>query len=173
MTCDECSAQIPVKPGRVPKFCSGACRQRAYRRRRRDGGLPSELTSLHRWTARDGKRPVRVDGSPASSTKAWTWTAYAAVKDRPHGIMLGDGLACWDLDGVIDADGRLHADAVEVLKRVGSDALWVERSMSGRGLHVFVRGRGSSWVTDRVSYFSHSRFIAVTGDRYVYGGLRG
>lgn len=85
----------------------------------------------------------------------------------PHGIMLGDGLACWDLDGVLEA-GVLHPDAQAVLRQVGGGALWVERSMSGKGLHVFVHGEGKSHVSKRVSYYAHSRFIAVTGDRY-YG----
>lgn len=80
--------------------------------------------------------------------------------------MLGAGLACWDLDGVIDDDGALHPDAQRVLEHVGSDAVWVERSMSGRGLHVFVWGGGQSQVSERVSYYAHSRFIAVTGDRF-------
>lgn len=73
-------------------------------------------------------------------------------------MMLGDGLACWDLDGVLDG-GVLHPEARAILDQVGRDALWVERSMSGDGLHVFVRG-------ERVSYYSRERFIAVTGDRY-------
>ena len=167
MMCEECRVSIPVRPGRVPRFCSGACRQRAYRRRKRSG-VPGVLASLDRWTARDGKRPVMVGGSPASSTDPSTWTSHAAVKDRPHGIMLGDGLACWDLDGVIDADGRLHADAVEVLKRVGSDALWIERSMSGTGVHIFVDSSAPSFQGSRVSFYSHSRFIAVTGERFLY-----
>ncbi|MFF0546937.1 hypothetical protein ACFYTF_29285 [Nocardia thailandica] len=81
--------------------------------------------------------------------------------------MLGAGLACWDLDGVLDEDGRLHPDAAAVLRRVGTRALWVERSMSGRGLHVFVRGEeGPAVVGRRVSYYSQARFIAVTGERY-------
>lgn len=85
----------------------------------------------------------------------------------PHGVMLGGGLACWDLDGVLDEAGVLHPEAVAVLQRVGRDALWVERSMSGRGLHVFVRGpEDCGRVGERVSYYSHGRFIAVTGDRY-------
>ncbi len=80
--------------------------------------------------------------------------------------MLGDGLACWDLDGVLDG-GVLHPEAECVLAEVGEGALWVERSMSGRGLHVFVNGGGQSVVGSRVSYYSHSRFIAVAGDRLV------
>ncbi|MBW0275009.1 hypothetical protein ATM97_27800 [Nocardia sp. MH4] len=86
---------------------------------------------------------------------------------REHGVMLGEGLACWDLDGVIDDDGRLHPEAAAVLQRVGTRALWVERSMSGRGLHVFVRGEEEpARVGERVSYYSWGRFIAVTGERY-------
>ncbi|MFC8531924.1 hypothetical protein [Nocardia sp. NPDC057227] len=85
----------------------------------------------------------------------------------PHGVMLGDGLACWDLDGVIGEDGRLHPDAVAVLAEVGDAALWVEVSLSGRGLHVFVRGdEGPARVGERVSYYSRARFIAVTGLRF-------
>ncbi|MET7752320.1 MULTISPECIES: hypothetical protein [Actinomycetes] len=81
--------------------------------------------------------------------------------------MLGDGLACWDLDGVLDDEGRLHPEAAAVLDQVGKRALWVERSLSGRGLHVFVRGDAEpARVGERVSYYSWGRFIAVTGDRY-------
>lgn len=95
--------------------------------------MPESMTGAARWTARDGKRPVQRDGRPASSTDASTWTTHDRVSDRPHGVMLGDGLACWDLDDVIDDEGTLHPDAAEVLRRVGTRALWVERSMSGRG----------------------------------------
>ena len=106
---------------------------------------------------------MRVNGRPASSTDPSTWHSYSTVESVPHGVMLGDGLACWDLDHVLTEDG-LHADAVAVLAEV--DPLWVERSMSGTGLHVFVHGDGPSHQGERVSYYSHSRFIAVTGDRY-------
>ena len=109
---------------------------------------------------------MQLNGFGASSTDPSTWCDWSEVADRPHGIMLGHGLACWDLDDVIGPDGVLHPDAVRVLDRVGADAVWVERSMSGRGLHVFVRGGGESRVSGHVSYYAHSRFIAVTGDRF-------
>ncbi len=80
--------------------------------------------------------------------------------------MLGYGLACWDLDNVIDDDGVLHDDADQVLREVGDAAVWVERSMSGRGLHVFVWGDGDARVGEHISYYSRSRFIVVTGNRY-------
>ena len=80
--------------------------------------------------------------------------------------MLGDGLACWDFDDVIGDDGTLRADAAEVLCGI-ADPIWVERSMSGRGLHVFVHGGGPSSQTAHISYYSWGRFIVVTGDRYL------
>lgn len=79
--------------------------------------------------------------------------------------MLGDGLACYDLDHVIATDGTLHLAAAAVLREV-REPVWVERSMSGRGLHVFVYGAGDSYQGSHVSYYSRSRFIVVTGRRY-------
>lgn len=79
--------------------------------------------------------------------------------------MLGDGLACFDLDDVIGADGVLHPDAVDVLTEV-VDPIWVERSMSGRGLHVFVYSDAPSVQSDRISFYSWGRFIVVTGNQY-------
>lgn len=129
--------------------------------------LPAALTDAPRWTRRVGKRPVMLSGKPASSTDASTWTTYARVAGREHGVMLGGGLACWDLDDVIDDQDRLHPDAAAVLAQVGRRALWVERSMSGRGLHVFVTGEDApARVGKRVSYYSRERFIAVTGERW-------
>jgi primase-polymerase (primpol)-like protein len=81
--------------------------------------------------------------------------------------MLGDGLACWDLDHVIDDDDRLHPEAAEVLAEIGGTALWIERSMSGRGLHVFVTAPpGPARVGKHASFYSWGRFIAVTGERW-------
>jgi primase-polymerase (primpol)-like protein len=127
--------------------------------------LPAALIELRRWALADGKRPVKLNGRAASSTEPATWCDYMSVIGKPHGIMLGDGLACWDLDDVIAEDDTLHHDAIEVLAGI-ADPIWIERSMSGRGLHVFVKGEGPSSQSSHVSYYSWGRFIVVTGDRY-------
>lgn len=144
------------------------CGQRCRKRKQRlPVEVPAALTALPRWTRRAGKRPVQLSGKAASTTDPSTWTAHRHVAGRDHGVMLGGGLACWDLDGVIDEDGALHPDGAAVLREVGTRALWVERSMSGRGLHVFVRGEeGPARVGKRVGYYSRARFIAVTGERF-------
>lgn len=116
----------------------------------------------------EGKRPVRVDGRWASSTKPWTWATFAEVQRGAgdgFGVMLGGGLACWDLDDCFE-DGRLAAWAREALN--GVVPVFAERSMSGRGLHVFVEApEGPGRKGGGVEFYSRSRFIRVTGDRVV------
>lgn len=129
--------------------------------------LPGELTSRSRWTRCDGKRPVMADGRPASSTKPKTWTDYGNVLEGAgdgFGIMLGDGLGCYDLDDVDDADIR------DFLAGVPERVIYVERSVSGRGAHIFVEaaeGPGRRQVVDgmKVERYTVGRFIRMTGVR--------
>lgn len=164
-TCEWCGAklQIPAR-GRSPRFCSTRCRVASHRAHK----LPDEMTDAARWTRCDGKRPVRVDGRPASSTDSVTWSAYADVKASSagdgFGVMLGDGLGCYDLDGVTDEQARDFAATVP--ERV----LFVERSVSGKGVHVFFEGapeRGWRRVIDgmKVERYTTGRFIRMTGQR--------
>jgi len=80
--------------------------------------------------------------------------------------MLGDGLACYDLDYCIDDHGRLSDQARAVL--ANESPIWVERSVSGTGLHVFVPALGrASFKQPGVEFYSRGRFVRVTGDRFV------
>lgn len=85
--------------------------------------------------------------------------------------MLGGGLAVHDLDDCFTEDGRLAGWARDVLAGVESP-LFVERSQSGRGLHVFVEapeGRGSRPVMPgggRHEFYSWGRFVKVTFDEF-------
>ena len=178
MRCDECGEVVPVRSGRVPKFCSGACRQRAYRARKRaerDAAptLPARMTGVRRWVRAAGKRPFRVDGRWASSTKDWTWASFDEVQSGfgdGMGVMLGDGLACLDLDNCFDDGGSLLWWADEAAVGV-SDPLWVELSVSGNGLHVFFechegQGRVRKYGAGEAALYSRARFILVTGDHF-------
>lgn len=78
--------------------------------------------------------------------------------------MLGGGLGCYDLDHVTDAEVR------DFLATVPEPVLYVERSMSGDGVHVFIEApEGPGWrrVIDGISVerYTRQRFIRVTGDR--------
>lgn len=149
--------------GRIRRYCSNACRQRAYRARQ----VPAEMRG-RRWVRADGKRPIRCDGTPASSVNPATWSTLAAVRESTagdgFGVMLGGGLGCYDLDHV--TDGQVRA----FLASVGEPVVMIERSMSGEGAHVFIRADESpGWkrTVDGVSVerYTRARFIRTTLER--------
>lgn len=139
----------------------------AHRASRR---LPVELTEGRRWVRAVGKRPIRCDGGPASSTDPGTWSSHAEALASSAGdglgVMLGGGLGCYDLDHVSDAEARAF------LASVPERVLWVERSVSGAGVHVFVVAPEAPGWRRRVGgvsveRYTRARFIRVTGARLV------
>ena len=168
MTCEMCGSVIEGRSGRVPRFCSGACRQRAYRARAKRRARFMELAE-GRWVRARGKRPVMVSGAPASSTDSSTWSSHASVVESRAGdglgVMLGGGLGCYDLDGCFDGSGRLSSSVREFVGSIPEPVLFVERSMSGRGLHVFVEApEGPGYRRGGVERYVKSRFIRTTFD---------
>lgn len=164
MRCEVCGQVIEVRAGRVPSFCSGACRQKAYRQRRRQQKRFDELAE-GRWVRAAGKRPIKTDGSPASTTDPATWSSLWQVQDSTAGdgmgVMLGGGLGCYDLDDCF-TPGGLSENARQALTAIPEPVVRVERSVSGRGLHVFVEapeGRGSR--REGVERYTAARFIRV------------
>lgn len=151
--------------GRPARFCSGRCRVAAHRHPDPLPGVPVEMSSRPRWTRRDGKRPITVDGYSASSTKKATWASLPAVLSSEMGdgvgFMLGDGVGCIDLDHCLEG-GRLSELAEAVLEAVPDT--YVEVSPSGTGLHIFgllpeMGGR----KLPGVEVYSRARFMTVTG----------
>lgn len=152
-------------------YCSTRCRVAAHRARKR-AQLPHELVDAPRWVRADGKRPITTTGTPASSTDATTWSTYAAARRSQAGdglgVMLGDGLGCYDLDHVTDVQ------AAAFVRTVTERVLYVERSLSGDGVHVFVeaaeeRGWRRTLQLDgepiSVERYTRERFIRVTLER--------
>jgi len=82
------------------------------------------------------------------------------------GIMLGAGLGCIDLDDVSDARAR------EYIANIPERVIFIERSVSGRGVHVFIdapEGPGSRRILPdglHVERYTRARFIRVTGERF-------
>lgn len=162
-TCDACEAEFQQNSGRGRKarFCSTACRMRAYRSRK---SIPAKMRHARRWVAADGKRPVRPNDRPASSTDPATWSSLDEVADRPHGFMLGGGIGCYDLDDVTDE--QVSAFAASVAEPI----IYAERSMSGRGAHLFIEApesRGWKRTINGISVerYTRARFIRMTKER--------
>ena len=171
MICEWCETELPrvVKAGRSRRFCTARCRQAACRVRRAE--RPSAGLSEDRWTRCVGKRPATVTGRSASSTDPSTWSTFAEVQASSvgdgFGVMLGGGhLACHDLDHALDG-GVLKPWAREVLDSITEPVLFVEVSMSGEGLHVFVEategpGRKCPVGDGGHEFYSRGRFIRTT-----------
>ncbi|SFD14168.1 DNA primase [Streptomyces aidingensis] len=169
--------------GPVPVFCSGACRQAAYREWKAAEALPQELTARRRWVRRDeSKRPVRADnGRPASVTNPFDRTTFPKASRSRHGVGLGfvldagDGLVCVDLDHALGTDGRPLPWAREILDRC--PPTFVEVSPSGTGLHIWGRGRVRQGRRIRradgagIEVYGDGRYIAV-GRRFGRAPLR-
>ena len=162
LSCQQCSAYIEIKYGRRPKFCSGKCRQRAHRERRSQIERLKSL-SVGRWVRADDKRPIMVDGSSASSTNPATWASFAEVQSGAgdgFGVVLdGSGLGCYDFDNCFDG-GVLKPAVREFIAGIAYPIVYVERSVSGNGLHVFVEAeKQRGFRRDGVEFYTWGRFI--------------
>ncbi|WP_341741315.1 DNA primase [Trueperella pyogenes] len=171
-TCGTCGMSIEGRRANA-RYCSTSCRVIGNRKPK----LPQVMTESDRWVAwkpfrrRNGwsKMPIQVDGSPASSTDPTTWTSFKALSgwDR-RGWVLGDGIGCIDLDDCIH-DGRLDDWAREIVAEHEHEAVWIEFSPSGKGVHIFMpmeKGRGRVIRDGRnieVYPPESGRFICVTG----------
>ena len=153
--------------------------------------IPDELKARPRWMlwkyklqpgdTKPAKMPVSaVTGKAGSSTNPKTWTTFdaaaaalAGTKPGSHGIAFvfdGDGVAGFDFDHCLDADGRPKAS---VAAKVAALDSYTERSVSGDGLHTIVfapslpkRGLVSDpdGHPDSFECYSTERFWVMTGD---------
>ena len=147
--------------------------------------LPDEMKNKPNWVVvrtRENKETGRLDkflidvhtGKFAESNEPETWTDFdAACKyAKEHGGVAlayaldgADGIACIDLDHCIGEDGKRSALADEVLSKCGKT--YSEQSVSGRGIHVFGRTKGTdlrSFSKDGdMEYYQERHFITMTG----------
>ena len=133
------------------------------------------MTRRPRWVRHDAhKVPLTLFGGPASVVDPRTWTTFekaqASTVGAGLGIVLGDGLGCIDLDDCIEG-GVLAPWAAEVLDEWRDRAVFIERSMSGTGLHIFApmpeaRGRRIRDGERCIEVHSRERYMAVTGKRW-------
>lgn len=180
-SCASCGDRLLHRERRGPSatYCSGRCRVRAYRARKRARAtkvaIPPCMRNRARWIRHDEeKRPLTTHGWYASVRRPSTWTSYVRSRDSEVGVgmgyVLGEGIGCIDLDDVIDERGRLAEWAARYIDRFRERAILVERSRSGRGVHIFLRmeeARGRRIREDgrKIEIYSQGRYIAVTGDR--------
>ena len=164
LICEQCGGHFESvgARGRTPRFCSAACKQRSYRARRA-GVKRLQALSVGRWVRAVRKRPIMVDGSAASSTNPATWASFAEVQSGAgdgFGVVLdGSGLGCYDFDNCFDGD-VLKPAVRDFIAGITYPIVYVERSVSGNGLHVFVEaGKQRGFRRDGVEFYTWGRFI--------------
>jgi putative DNA primase/helicase len=143
--------------------------------------IPAELVALRQWVAwrpeRRGEKTTKIPIAPstghkASTTDAATWGTFGEAMERAAQLDGGgvgfvfteaDGFAGIDLDGCIDPiAGTIAEDALAIVREADS---YTERSPSGSGLHIILRGAlppGRSRA-GRVEMYDRGRFFTMTG----------
>ena len=133
------------------------------------------------WNAEKGKynkRPVNCNsdkGEYAESDNPETWTTFdnalKYLKEKggttvAYALDGKDNISCIDLDRCYDENGQPSALAKEVLSKCGKT--YVEKSVSGNGLHIFGKTSGMDIRTfskdGDLEFYQKEHFIAMTGD---------
>ena len=133
------------------------------------------------WNADKGKynkRPVNCNsdkGEYAESDNPETWTTFdnalKYLKEKggttvAYALDGKDNVSCIDLDCCYDENGQPNALAKEVLSKCGKT--YVEKSVSGNGLHIFGKTSGMDIRTfskdGDLEFYQKEHFIAMTGD---------
>lgn len=133
--------------------------------------IPMELRALPQWVcAGPDKVPLNPrTGQPASVTDPSTWATFeeAVRAGMKH---IGFVLTEWDPYTIIDLDNKptkpctpeQWARHQKILEAFNS---YTERSASGTGYHIIVKGRVPSGVhRDNVEVYSSARYMICTGD---------
>ena len=86
---------------------------------------------------------------------------YSAVR-----LLHCSGLGCYDFDNCFDGD-VLKPAVREFIAGITYPIVYVERSVSGNGLHVFVEAeKQRGYRRDGVEFYSWGRFIRMTLDSF-------
>lgn len=144
--------------------------------------IPRLMKELDQWVCvhADSKVPMRCfEPEVASSTDPKTWSPFAtavqAVADGHYdniGFVFNDNdLVGIDIDTGYDDDGFITTIAADILGKCQS---YTERSRSGRGFHILLKGKlpfkGRNNLNG-VEIYRSSRYFIMTGDVFLYPTL--
>ena len=172
LICSSCGREFDRTSKQRPRFCSNACKQKAYRDRQKLLNTPlGEFRQESRWVRARGKRPLQLSGRYASSTNPKTWATFDQVQSSSvgdgFGVMLGQGLGCYDIDHCFNG-GSLKGWVRDYIESIPEKVIYMEVSKSGEGLHLFFlatdHGRGSN--RGGVERYVQDRFIRTTFDTF-------
>lgn len=145
--------------------------------------IPKELKNRRQWVCYRTKKQEDktakfmispVTGDFAKSNDPDTWTDYDSafrymVSKRMEGLafVLTEGLVFVDIDHVADENGEIGEFALKLLEELPDT--YAERSVSGKGLHIFCYGSLPEDAMKRndslgLEMYDTRRFVCITGD---------
>ena len=137
--------------------------------------IPQELRMLKQWVCANENSKVPMQANcpyPASSTNPATWASFEdALWAVEHGyydylgfVFNDNGIVGIDIDDGYTPDGYVSQLASDIVSLCGS---YTEKSKSGRGFHIFVRGdvpfKGKNNLAG-VEVYKTARFFIMTGN---------
>ena len=137
--------------------------------------IPEDLKRLNQWVcANEGSKVPMQANRPyaASSTNPDTWASFEdALWAVEHGyydylgfVFNDNGIVGIDIDDGYTPDGYVSQLASDIVSLCGS---YTEKSKSGRGFHIFVRGdvpfKGKNNLAG-VEVYKTARFFIMTGN---------
>lgn len=141
--------------------------------------VPEELKKLNQWVCawEHSKVPMKAwENEAASSTSPETWsdfeTALESVNSKYYdycGFVFADnGYVGIDIDCGYDDEGFMSVLGADI---VGKCHSYTEKSRSGRGFHILLRGnlpfKGKNNLAG-VEIYKSSRYFIMTGDTLLY-----
>lgn len=141
--------------------------------------IPAELKALRQWVSVDmsinpdtghpSKRPMDANtGYPADVMNPATWATFekASSLNAPIGFVFSTS----DPYAIIDLDNKPHKPATPAQLTLHNQILtgiesYIERSISGSGYHVVIRGSVPHGINyGNVELYSSGRYMIFTGD---------
>lgn len=141
--------------------------------------IPEELKDLDQWVCAfdSSKIPMKAfENEAASSTNPDTWSDFRTAVESVEGgyydycgfVFADNGYVGIDIDVGYDEDGLMSVLAADI---IGHCASYTEKSKSGRGFHILVRGtlpfKGKNNLAG-VEIYKDARYFIITGDTLLY-----
>ena len=141
--------------------------------------IPMEMRKLDQWVCidADSKCPLNpMNGSAASSNDPNSWASFEEAVYRVDsgdtdniGFVFDDnGIVGIDIDTGFDEDGLLSKEAVDIIGKCKS---YTEKSRSGRGFHIILKGTlpfGGKNNKKGVEIYRDGRYFITTGDTLLF-----
>lgn len=144
--------------------------------------IPAEIKAIPRWVCawNGSKTPMQAgQKKAASSTNPDTWSDYetaenavrSGVYDYVGFVFHDDGIIGIDVDCGFDGDGLLSDVGRDIISLCRS---YTEKSRSGRGVHVLLRGKlpfpGRN-NREGVEIYRTGRYFILTGRKLLFGEI--